>query len=77
MYLQQPIKAILPLVPKIRHIKILFQVRWISLAIIVNPIPVFNDVINVIIQIGVDSMLYLKKINFEDVEEEYKAIGKN
>ena len=32
------------------------------------------SIINGIIYVGVDSMLYLKKINFEDVEEEYKAI---
>ena len=34
----------------------------------------FFSIINGIIYVGVDSMLYLKKINFEDVEEEYKAI---
>lgn len=34
----------------------------------------FFSVIYGIIFIGVDSALYLKKINFQDVEEEYKAI---
>ena len=37
-------------------------------------VDILFSIINGIIFRGDDSMLYLKKINLEDVEEEYKAI---
>jgi len=37
-------------------------------------VDILFSIINGIIYVGVDSMLYLKKIHFADVEEEYKAI---